>query len=49
MNQSAIATLVDRSSRYVRIVHLLADHGAEAVRDDLAAWLVGLRQRPGSP
>ena len=44
MNQSAIATLVDRSSRYVHLVHLPADHGAEAVRDGLAAWLAGLRR-----
>ena len=42
MNQSAIATLVDRSSRYVRLVHLPADHGAEAVRDGLASWLASL-------
>jgi len=42
MNQSAIATLVDRTSRYVRLVHLPTDHGADAVRDGLAAWLAAL-------
>jgi transposase, IS30 family len=41
-NQSAIATLVDRSSRYVRLAHLPADHGAEAVRDALRMLLATL-------
>jgi IS30 family transposase len=35
--QSAIAALVDRCSRYVRLAHLPADHGAGAVRDALTA------------
>jgi IS30 family transposase len=41
-NQSAIATLVDRTSRYVRLAHLPADHGAEAVRDALRTLLATL-------
>jgi IS30 family transposase len=40
--QSAIATLVDRTSRYVRLAHLPADHGAEAVCDVLRTLLVTL-------
>ncbi|MBM0207191.1 IS30 family transposase [Micromonospora sp. STR1s_5] len=38
-NQSAIATLVDRTSRYLRLVHLPVDRTAEAVRDTLLAVL----------
>ena len=41
-NRSAIATLVDRASRFVRLVHLPLDHGAEAVRDWLIAAFSGL-------
>ena len=48
MNQSAIATLVDRCSRYVRLVHLPADHGAQAVADGLGAGSPAFRPRPGS-
>ncbi len=33
--RSAIGTLVERSTRYVMLVHLPGDHGAEAVRDGL--------------
>lgn len=36
-NRSAIGTLVERSTRYVMLVHLPGDHGAEAVRDGLIA------------
>jgi IS30 family transposase len=36
-NQSAIATLVERTSRYTLLVHLPDDHGAEQVRDALIA------------
>ena len=36
-NQSAIATLVERSSRYVMLAHLPAGHAAEQVRDALVA------------
>jgi IS30 family transposase len=35
--RSAIATLVERQSRYTMLVHLPADHGAIAVRDGLLA------------
>lgn len=38
-NQSAIATVVDRTSRYLRLVHLPIDRSAEAVRDALLAML----------
>ena len=34
-NQSAIATLVERTTRYVMLVHLPESHSAEAVRDGL--------------
>lgn len=36
-NRSAIGTLVERSTRYVMLVHLPGDHGAETVRDGLIA------------
>ena len=35
LNRSAIGTLVDRTSRRVRLVHLPGDHGSEQVRDGL--------------
>ncbi|WP_411730778.1 IS30 family transposase [Paeniglutamicibacter sp.] len=34
-NQSAIATLVERTTRYVMLIHLPVDHTAESVRDGL--------------
>lgn len=34
-NQSAIGTLVERTTRYVMLVHLPGDHTAETVRDGL--------------
>jgi IS30 family transposase len=36
-NRSAIATLVDRTSRYLRLVHLPGRRSAEAVRDEPGA------------
>ncbi len=41
-NRSAIATLVDRASRYLHLVHLPLNHGAEAVRDGLISLLGGI-------
>jgi IS30 family transposase len=41
-NQSAIATLVDRTTRYLRLVHLPGNHNAETVRDALVANLGAL-------
>jgi IS30 family transposase len=38
-NQSAIGTLVERTTRYVMLVHLPIDHTAEAVRDGLVATM----------
>ncbi|MGW9405428.1 IS30 family transposase [Arthrobacter sp. NPDC055585] len=34
-NRSAIGTLVERSTRYVMLIHLPGDHSAETVRDGL--------------
>jgi IS30 family transposase len=39
MSRSAIGTLVDRASRYLRLVHLPHGHGAEKLRTALAAVL----------
>jgi transposase, IS30 family len=41
-SQSAIGTVVDRASRYLRLVHLPASHDAEAVRDGLISVLASL-------
>ena len=40
--RSAIATLVERQSRYTMLVHLPAGHGAVAVRDGLLAAIATL-------
>jgi IS30 family transposase len=37
--QSAVGTLVERTSRFVLLVHLPLDHGGEAVRDGLIATM----------
>lgn len=42
-NASAIGTLVERSTRFVMLLHLPSDHGAEAVRD---AMLAKIRELP---
>ncbi|MGB8943476.1 MAG: IS30 family transposase, partial [Streptomyces sp.] len=39
---SAIGTLVERSTRYVMLLHLPVDHGAEAVRDALTNTVIRL-------
>jgi len=41
-NQSAIATLVERTTRYVMLVHLPQDHSAETVRDGLIKTMATL-------
>lgn len=41
-NQSAIATLVERSTRYVMLVHLPGDHTAATVRDGLVKTMATL-------
>jgi IS30 family transposase len=42
LNQLAIATLVERTTRYVMLVHLPDSHSAEAVRDGLVATIASL-------
>jgi transposase, IS30 family len=41
-SQSAIATLVERTTRYVMLVHLPGDHTAETVREGLVATMATL-------
>ena len=41
-NRSAIATLVERTTRYVMLVHLPVDHSAESVRDGLIKTMTTL-------
>ena len=41
-NRSAIGTLVERSTRYVMLLHLPGDHGAEAVRSAMTAKIATL-------
>lgn len=43
-NQSAIATLVERTTRYVMLVHLPVDHN-ESVRNGLFKTMVTLPDR----
>ncbi|GAA3321811.1 IS30 family transposase/transposase [Paeniglutamicibacter sulfureus] len=42
LNQSAIATLVERTTRFVMLVHLDGDHTAATVRDGLIKSMGGL-------
>ena len=42
LNQSAIGTLVERTTRYVMLVHLPDSHTADAVRDGLVAAIATL-------
>ncbi len=39
LNKTAIATLVERTTRYTMLVHLPESHDAEAVRDGLIATI----------
>jgi IS30 family transposase len=41
-NSSAIGTLVERTTRFTMLLHLPGDHGAEAVRDAIAATIMTL-------
>ena len=41
-SRSAIGTLVERTTRYVMLLHLPGDHGAEAVRDAMTAKVLTL-------
>jgi IS30 family transposase len=41
-NASAIGTLVERATRYLMLLHLPGDHGAEAVRDAMLAAIATL-------
>ena len=41
-NKTAIGTLVERTTRYVMLVHLPIDHTAESVRDGLVATMGSL-------
>jgi IS30 family transposase len=41
-NKSAIATLVERATRYTMLVHLPRGHTAEHVRDQLIATVTTL-------
>ena len=45
--QSAISTLVDRSSRYVWLIRLPTSHDAQAVRDGLLMVLASLPEAAG--
>ena len=43
---SAIGTLVERTTRFTMLLHLPADHGAEAVRDAIVATIATLPAAP---
>ncbi len=43
-NQSAIATLVEHTTRYVMLVHLPTDHTTESMRDGLIKTMATLPQ-----
>ncbi len=43
--RSAIATLVERASRFVMLARLPGDHSAETVRDALVAAMAGLPEQ----
>lgn len=43
--RSAIGTLVERTTRFVMLVHLPGDHGAESMRDALIATVQHLPPR----
>jgi IS30 family transposase len=42
VNQSAIGTLVDRASRYVKLIHLPGGHSAHELRDGLTLAVLNL-------
>ncbi len=42
LNKSAIGTLVERNTRFVMLLHLPGDHGAQTVRDAIAATITTL-------
>jgi transposase, IS30 family len=42
LNKSAIGTLVERNTRFVMLLHLPGDHGAQTVRDAIAASITTL-------
>jgi transposase, IS30 family len=42
LNKSAVGTLVERTTRFVMLLHLPDDHGAEAVRDAISAEILTL-------
>ncbi|WP_433304673.1 hypothetical protein ACQP2F_15810 [Actinoplanes sp. CA-030573] len=47
MSQSAIGTMVDRTSRYLRLIHLPSGRRADQLHDALFAVLVNYQRLPG--